>query len=85
MREIEVLLPKDLYRHHLMFVKGMKMMYLLHLPLLLLPLQLSLKQRLQKQRPEVLELSYLVGLLLDLLLQLPVDQEHGYNIFQKDK
>ena len=34
-------------------------------------LQLPLKQRLQ--RPEVLELSYLLGLLLDLLLQLPVD------------
>ena len=25
------------------------------------------------------------GLLLDLLLHLPVDQQHGYNIFQKDK
>ena len=64
---------------------GMRMMYLLHLLLLLTPLQLSLKQRLQKQRPEVLELSYLMGLLLDLLLQLPVDRECGYNIFWKDK
>ena len=38
-------------------------------------------QRLQRQRPEVLELSYIVGLLLDLLLPLPVDQECGYNVF----
>ena len=43
------------------------------------------KQKLQKQRLEVLELFYLMGLLLDLLLQPPVDQEHGYNVFQKDK
>ena len=28
---------------------------------------------------------YLMGLLLDLQLQLPVDWEHGYNVFQKDK
>ena len=34
---------------------------------------------------KVLELSYLMGLLLDLLLQPPVDQERGYNVFQKDK
>ena len=63
----------------------MRMMYLSHLPLLLIPLQLSLKQRLQRQRAEVLELTYLVGLLLDLLLQLPVDREHGHNVFQKEK
>ena len=40
------------------------MMYLLHLPLLLPPLQLFLKQKLQKQRPKILGLSCLVGLLL---------------------
>ena len=31
------------------------------------------------------KLSYLVGLLLDLLLQLPVDLGLGYNAFQRDK
>ena len=31
------------------------------------------------------ELSCLVGLLLNLLLQQPVDLEHGYNAFWKDK
>ena len=85
MRGIEVILQKDLQGYHLKFVEGMRMMYLSHLPLLLLLLQLFLKQRLQKQGPEVLELSYLMGLLLDLLLQLPVDQECEYNVFQKDK